>query len=81
MSDGRQAEIDKNLEFFLRELPSIPVSERGKFALIRHESINGYYDTALDAVRAGNSLFGDKLFSPSYSALRRLVGTLIAGRG
>ena len=59
----RQDEIDRNLEFFLQELPKIQASQNGKFALIRRQEIQGFYDTASDAVNAGNSLYSDKLFS------------------
>ena len=63
MTDQRQQEIDQNLEFFLRELPTIPAENQGKFALIRQQQIVAFYDTAADAVRAGNTQFPDKLFS------------------
>jgi len=59
----RQSEIDQNLEYFVKELPRIPASNTGKFALLRRREIKGYYDTALDAVKTGNSLYPDKLFS------------------
>jgi hypothetical protein len=64
MSDtGRQREVDQNLEFFLREMPSLPASVRGKFALLRHQSITGYYDTVVDALSVGNLTYPDKMFS------------------
>jgi hypothetical protein len=59
----RQREIDDNLAYFLAEMPRIPSSHRGKFALLRHKNIAGYYDTVTDALGAGNSLYPDKLFS------------------
>jgi len=63
MADDRQTEIDRNLEFFLRELPSLLVDHRGKYALLRHQQIIAYFDTIADALSAGNSQFTDKLFS------------------
>jgi hypothetical protein len=60
---NHQEEIDKNLEFFLRELPNLPPGVNGKFALLRHQSIIDYYDTILDALKVGNYRFDDRLFS------------------
>jgi hypothetical protein len=62
MSD-RQNEIDRNLEFFIRQLPSLLPAYQGKFALIRHQKIEGFYDTVVDAVNAGNKLYPDRIFS------------------
>jgi hypothetical protein len=59
---NRKEEIDRNLAFFLKELPQL-AAHQAKFALIRHQKIVGFYDTPLDAVSAGNSLFDDKIFS------------------
>jgi hypothetical protein len=59
----RNIEIERNLQFFLKELPSLLPQNRGKFALIRHQSLEGYYDTIVDAVKTGNMLYSDKMFS------------------
>jgi len=66
MSDNRSAlqnEIDKNLAFFLEELSKIPAHQKGKVALLRHQTIAGYYDTIPDAINAGSQLYVDGLFS------------------
>ena len=60
---SRQDEIERNLEFFLREMANIPPECLGKVALLRHQKIEGYYDTVADAVNAGNMLYRDMLFS------------------
>ena len=60
---ARQQEIDTNLQFFLSELPRLLVTHRGKFALLRHSRIEGFYDTVADAVRTGNKLYDDRIFS------------------
>lgn len=62
-AEDRQKEVDKNLDFFLSELDSLSQTHFGKFALIRHRHITEFYDTAMDAFRAGNSLYPDRLFS------------------
>lgn len=59
----RKSEIERNLAFFLGELPSLQSAHAGKFALLRHQRIEGYYDTVADALRAGNAQFADKIFS------------------
>jgi len=59
----RQAEVDENLAFFVQEMPSLNSGHAGKFALIRHKAIIGYYDTVVDAVGTGNKMYADKLFS------------------
>jgi hypothetical protein len=60
---NRQKEVDDNLNAFLAELPKIPQENRGKFALLRHGKIVGYFDSPLDAASAGNLKYTDKLFS------------------
>jgi hypothetical protein len=61
--EDRQTEIDGNLDFFLNEMPNLPQSQLGKFALLRKKSIVGYFDTIVDAVGTGNKLYQDKVFS------------------
>jgi len=66
MSDDQSAlqnEIDKNLTFFLKELSKIPAHQKGKVALLRHQTITGYYDTIPDAISAGTQLYSDGVFS------------------
>lgn len=58
-----EREIEANLEYFQQELPKIEPENHGKYALIRHQKILGYYDTVTDAVTAGNSSYSDKIFS------------------
>jgi hypothetical protein len=60
---NRRQEVEKNLAYFLGELPRLSAIHRGKFALLRQQAIVGYYDTVMDALSAGNSLYPDKLFS------------------
>lgn len=56
-------EIDDNLEYFLKELPNILPVQAGKFALLRHQEIVGYFDTAADALAAANNSYQDGIFS------------------
>ncbi len=60
--DARQTEIDQNLEFFLKELPKLS-ARQGKFALSRHQKIEHFFETPMDALNAGNALYPDGIFS------------------
>ena len=62
-TQAKLAEIDGNLQQFLRQLPSLMVEHEGKHALLRHGRIVNYYESAIDAQIAGNLQFGDGLFS------------------
>jgi hypothetical protein len=61
--NDRRNEIKQNLEYFLRELPSLLSTHHGKFALLRDKKIVGVYETAMDAVSAANSMYPDGIFS------------------
>lgn len=61
--DAKLAEIDANLEQFLRVLPSLMAEHEGEYALLRHRRIIEFYDSAIDAQIAGNQKFEDSLFS------------------
>jgi hypothetical protein len=63
MGRTKQEEVDRNFEFFQKELPSLLENNRGKFALIRDAEIKAFYDTIVDAQTIGNQLFSDGLFS------------------
>jgi hypothetical protein len=60
---NRQDEVDRNLEYFLSELPKLSQSHLGKFALLRHRTITDFFSTSVDAVKAGKSLYPDGIFS------------------
>ncbi len=59
----KQEEVDKNFAFFQAELAKIMPEHKGKYALIRNEKIENYFDTLVDAHTAGSQLFKDGLFS------------------
>ncbi|MBV8826145.1 MAG: hypothetical protein JO220_14255 [Hyphomicrobiales bacterium] len=63
MSTNRQEEVDRNLEYFLSELPRLSHSHLGEFALLRHRTITDFFSTSVDAVKAGKSLYPDGMFS------------------
>jgi hypothetical protein len=59
----RQQEIDRNLEFFKKELPKLLKDHRNRFALLHDCSVSGIYDTIRDAQTAGDKLFPDQMYS------------------
>jgi hypothetical protein len=60
---AKLAEINSNLERFLALLPSMMAEHAGQYVLMRHKSVVGYYDSAIDAQIAGNQKYEDRLFS------------------
>jgi hypothetical protein len=44
---NRREEIQRNLDFFLKELPTLPPQYQNKFAVLKNCEIVGYYDTPL----------------------------------
>jgi hypothetical protein len=56
-------QVDRNYEAFKRLLPEILSSHAGKFAVMHDEQIVEYFDSLADAVRFGNTEFGDANFS------------------
>ena len=59
----KQEEVDRNFEFFQRQLRQLLPDHAGKFALIRDCQIIDFFDTAQDANTAGARLYSDGLFS------------------
>lgn len=59
----RQEEVDENFEAFVKELPSLLLTRRGQFAVLRDRKITGFYDTIRDAQTAASQLYPDELFS------------------
>lgn len=62
-ASNREKEVEGNLQAFLAQLPNIPLEQRGKFALLHHGKIVGYYDSPADAAAAGSLKYNDKIFS------------------
>jgi hypothetical protein len=60
---SRQDEVDRNLQYFLSQLPKLAQSQFGKFALLRHQTITDFFTTSVDALKAGKNLYPDGIFS------------------
>lgn len=59
----QQEEVDKNYEFFKKELPSLLKEHKGEFILIRDQRIEAYCRTFEEAVFIGKEKFSDNRFS------------------
>lgn len=59
----RQAEVDKNFEAFQTLLPELLKEQAGRYALMRHQKLVACFDTAKDAMTAGQTMFEDDIFS------------------
>lgn len=58
-----QKEIDKNYEFFLKELPNIFSLYSNKYVLLKNAEIIDYFDTLDDAIKYAKMRFEDGLYS------------------
>jgi hypothetical protein len=63
MVEQRQIEIDRNYDFFQRNLAGFLKDHRGEFALLRHAELVGFFRAPGSAYRAGLDRFEDELFS------------------
>lgn len=56
-------EVDQNYDYFQRRVATYLANEPGRFALIRHRKVIGFYDDPGQAARAGSARFKDNIFS------------------
>lgn len=63
MAHTIEHEIQKNFDFFQRNLSRYLPEAMGRFALLRDGGLVQFYDTVLDAEQAGEAKFDDGLFS------------------
>lgn len=54
---------EANYKWFQGDLPNLLAKHRGQHALIHNQSITGYYQTSLEAIRAGLIQFSEGCFS------------------
>ena len=63
MDVDRQAEIDRNYDFFQRNLSRFLKDHEGEFVLIRNKGVIEFYADIGTAFREGLAKFEDRLFS------------------
>jgi len=66
MNDFRhknQEEVDKNFDFFKKELPRLMPGHQGQYALLKNASIVEFFDSFNDANKFAKLAFPDCLYS------------------
>lgn len=63
MRNELKAEVDRNYDFFQRNLAQYLKQHRDKYALLKDEILVGFYDGPGEAYRAGLAKFPDEIFS------------------
>ena len=58
-----QEEVDKNYDFFKKEVGKIIVAHFEQFALLKNATIVDYFDTFEDAEKYANMAYPDRLYS------------------
>ena len=61
--EKQQREVDANYEAFKRQLPQLLDRHAGAFALTKNREIVNFFDTRGDAIKIGNMLYDDRIFS------------------
>ena len=57
------AEVDQNYDYFQRNLKRFIAEQYGRYALLRHRRVVGFFDDPGAAAREGALRFPDNLFS------------------
>jgi hypothetical protein len=63
MNHDLRTEVDRNYDFFQRNLGSYLKTNGGQYALLRSAEIISFHNTAGEAYRAGLSSYPDEIFS------------------
>lgn len=63
VNSRHETEIDRNFDFFQRNLASYLAGNEGKYALLHDCALIGFYPSVCDAERDGVRNFGDAPFS------------------
>ena len=63
MANSRQVEIDRNYDFFQRNLRAWLKEQRGRYALLRSARVIGFFDRPGLAFLEGKARFPDLMFS------------------
>lgn len=62
-TDALSLEVDQNYDFFQRNLSNFLNEQQGRFALLRHREVLGFYDEPGEAAAVASKKFSDDLFS------------------
>ncbi|WP_420606821.1 hypothetical protein [Novosphingopyxis sp.] len=61
--DVQRTEVDRNYDFFSRNLARFLPAHEGEYALLRHQEIVSFFSNAGDAYAQGAKQFRDGIFS------------------
>ena len=61
--NAQRLEVEKNYDYFCRNLHDYLENHRDEYVLLRNESEAGFYKSVSAANNAGHNRFGDKPFS------------------
>ena len=62
-NEALSQEVDQNYDYFQRHIASYMPRERGRFALIRHRKVIGFFDDPGEAAQEGAKRFKDDIYS------------------
>ena len=62
-TDALSVEVDRNYDFFQRNLTTFLKDHKGQYALLRHREVLGFYDEPGEAAAVATKQFEDDLFS------------------
>lgn len=58
-----QAEVDRNYDWFQRNLSILRIDHDGEYAVLRSQTVLGFYESPGEAFRAALADFPDRIFS------------------
>jgi len=61
--DALSREVDQNYDYFQRNLAQFLDREKGRYALLRHRKVLGFFDEPGEAAALASRRFPDDLFS------------------
>ena len=63
-SEAIEREVERNYAAFMERIAGLLRDHReGQYALMRHQDVVEFFDSAGDAVKFGNAVYEDRLFS------------------
>lgn len=63
-SEAIEREVERNYAAFMAKIAGLLRDHReGQYAVMRHQDVVEFFDSAGDAVKFGNALYEDRLFS------------------
>lgn len=63
MTDALKAEVDRNYDYFQRNLAQFMTKHGGQYALLKSSKAIGFYNGPGEAYRAGLVLYPNEIFS------------------